>query len=105
MIVVVLRIMLVFPVGCVQVLVGRVALIVNIVMTKTEYLERLINRKAYSDLIKNENNLLMIREPLTMLIPCCTKPLTKVHLSTLGLVISRKIHSNSFLLKYPLKAV
>ena len=41
MIVVVLWIMLVFPVGCVQVLVGRVALIVNIVMTKTEYLEDL----------------------------------------------------------------
>ena len=43
---------------------------------------RLVNRKAYSDLIKNDNNLLMIREPLTLLTPCCTKSLTKWHLST-----------------------
>ena len=43
MIVVVLRIMVVFNMGCVQVLVlvGRVALIVNVVMTNTEYLEDL----------------------------------------------------------------
>ena len=41
MIVVVLRIMVVFIIGRVQVLVGRVALIVNDVMTNTEYLEDL----------------------------------------------------------------
>ena len=43
MIVVMLRIMVVFNMGCVQVLVlvGRVALIVNVVMTNTEYLEDL----------------------------------------------------------------
>ena len=39
MIAVVLWIMVVFIMGCVQVLVGRVALIVNVVMTNTEYLE------------------------------------------------------------------
>ena len=39
MIVVVLWVMVVFIMGCVQVLVGRVALIVNVVMTNTEYLE------------------------------------------------------------------
>ena len=43
MIAVVLRIMVVFDMGCVQVLVlvGRTALIVNVVMTNTEYLEDL----------------------------------------------------------------
>ena len=35
-----------------------------------------------SGLIKNENSLLMIREPLTLLTPCYAKPLSKVHLST-----------------------
>ena len=47
MIVVVLRIMVVFNMGCVQVLVlvGRVALIVNVVMTNTEYLEDLSTGK------------------------------------------------------------
>ena len=39
MIVVVLWIMVVFIMDCIQVLVGRVALIVNAVMTNTEYLE------------------------------------------------------------------
>ena len=39
MIIVVLWIMVVFIMGCVQVLVSRMALIVNVVMTKTEYLE------------------------------------------------------------------
>ena len=39
MIVVVLWIMVVFTMDRVQVLVGRVALIVNVVMTNTEYLE------------------------------------------------------------------
>ena len=67
--------------GCVQVLVGRVALIVNVAMSYTEYLDDLSTGKL-SDLIKNGNNLLMIREPLIMLTPC-TKPLTKVHLSEL----------------------
>ena len=43
---------------------------------------RLVNRKAQSDQIKSRNNLPMIREPLTMLNPCCTKPITKMHLST-----------------------
>ena len=41
MIVVVLWIMVVFIIGRVQILVGRVALIVNDVMTNTEYLEGL----------------------------------------------------------------
>ena len=45
MIVVVLWIMVVFIMGCVQVLVGRVALIVNVVMTNTEYLEDLSTGK------------------------------------------------------------
>ena len=39
MIVVVLRMMVIFIIGCVEVLVGRVTLIVNVVMAHTEYLE------------------------------------------------------------------
>ena len=45
MIVMVLWIMVVFLMGCVQVLVGRVALIVSVVMTNTEYLEDLSTGK------------------------------------------------------------
>ena len=45
MIVVVLWIMVVFTMDRVQVLVGRVALIVNVVMTNTEYLEELSTGK------------------------------------------------------------
>ena len=45
MIVVVLWIMVVFIMGRVEVLVGRVALIVNVVMTNTEYLEDLSTGK------------------------------------------------------------
>ena len=45
MIVVVLWIMIVFIMGHVKVLVGRVALIVNVVMTNTEYLEDLSTGK------------------------------------------------------------
>ena len=45
MIVVVLRIMVVFIMGCVQVLVGRVVLIASVVMTNTEYLEDLSTGK------------------------------------------------------------
>ena len=58
--------------GQVQVLVGRVALIFNVVMTimLSTYGKMNVNRKAYSDLIKNGNNLVIIREPLTVLIPC-----------------------------------
>ena len=67
--------------GCAQVLVGRVALIVNVVMSYTEYLDDLSTGKLLH-LTKNGNSLLMIREPLTMLTPC-TKLLTKVHLSEL----------------------
>ena len=50
MIVVVLWIMVVFIMGRVQVLVGRVALIVNDVMTNTEYLEDL---SAGNNICKN----------------------------------------------------
>ena len=45
MIVVVLWIMVVFTMDHVQVLVGRVAFIVNVVMTNTEYLEELSTGK------------------------------------------------------------
>ena len=45
MIVVVLWIMVVFTMDRVQVLVGRVALIVNVVMTNTDYLEELSTGK------------------------------------------------------------
>ena len=45
MIVVVLWIMVVFTMDRVQVLVGRMALIVNVVMTNTEYLEELSTGK------------------------------------------------------------
>ena len=45
MIAVVLWIMVVFIMGCVQVLVGRVALIVNVVMTNTDYTEDLSTGK------------------------------------------------------------
>ena len=45
MIVVVLWIMVVFIMDSVQVLVGRVGLIVNVVMTNTEYLEDLSTGK------------------------------------------------------------
>ena len=45
MIVVVLWIMVVFTMDRVQVLVGRVALIVNVVITNTEYLEELSTGK------------------------------------------------------------
>ena len=44
-IIVVLWIMVVFIMGCVQVLVGRVALIVNVVMTITDYTEDLSTGK------------------------------------------------------------
>ena len=59
-------------IGQVQVLVGRVALIFNVVMTimLSTYGKMNVNRKAYSDLIKNGNNLVIIREPLTVLTPC-----------------------------------
>ena len=45
MIIVVLWIMVVFIMGCVQVLVGRVALIVNVAMAITEYLKDLSTGK------------------------------------------------------------
>ena len=45
MIVIVLWIMVVFIMDSVQVLVGRVGLIVNVVMTNTEYLEDLSTGK------------------------------------------------------------
>ena len=90
-------------------LVGRVALIINVLKTNTEYLEDLStgNLIQTTDLIKTGNNLLMVREPLTMLIPCCTKPLTKMHLSTQNSCTSNKeeklvgtnINGNSILLK------
>ena len=38
--------------------------------------------KVKSDLAEIEFDLLMIRVPSTLLIPCCTKPLSKVALST-----------------------
>ena len=38
--------------------------------------------KVKSDLAKIEFDLLMIRVPSTVLTPCCTKPLSKVALST-----------------------
>ena len=41
---------------------------------------RVTKRKSYHD--KNEKNLLMIREPLTVSMPCCTKPLSKATLPT-----------------------
>ena len=65
MIVVVLLIMVVFIMDRVEVLVCRVALIINVVMTNTEYME----------------DLRMIREPLAMLTPCFKKPFNKNNLS------------------------
>ena len=54
MIVVVLWIMVVFIMDCIQVLVGRVALIVNAVMTNTEYLEDLPTGKLIQTILKIE---------------------------------------------------
>ena len=57
MIVVVLWTMIVFIMGCVQVLVGRVVLIVNVAMYDQHWIwipGRLVNRKAYSNLMCNE---------------------------------------------------
>ena len=79
MIVVVLWIMFVFIMGHVHVLVGSLALIVNAAMTI------LLNT-----LIKNGNNLVMLREPLIILTISCTKPLTKVDLSTQNSWMSNK---------------
>ena len=54
MIIVVLWIMVVFIMGHVQVLVSRMALIVNVVMTKTEYLEDFSTRKPIQTKLKVE---------------------------------------------------
>ena len=54
MIAVVLRMMIVFIMGRVQVLVDRVALIVNVVMTNTEYVEDLSTGKLIPTRIKME---------------------------------------------------
>ena len=92
--------MVIFIMGRVQVLVGSVRKCCC--DPSSEYQERPFKGKACSDLIKSENNLLMIREPLTMLTPFYTKPLSKVHLSIKSSwtnLLELNILTNSCLLK------
>ena len=51
----------------------------DVVTTALAYQSR---AKAKCDLTWTENDLHMIRELLGVLLPCCTKPLSKVALST-----------------------